>query len=141
MSRSNDVILRTVAKFMILVIFVFSIYLFFTGHHAPGGGFIAGLMTSGALLLMAIAFGGESVSRVLPFDLRLLIGAGLSIAILTGIGAILFDVPFLSHTFGYVNLPLFGRTELSTAVLFDLGVYLTVVGVTMTILMSIGDDR
>lgn len=140
-SRSNDVILKTMAKFVIFIMMIFSLHLFFSGHNSPGGGFIGGLMTSGALLLMAIAFGGESVRKVLPFDLRLLTATGLLIALLTGIGSFWFQVPFLSHSFGYFHLPILGKTELSTAVLFDLGVYLTVIGVTMTILLNIGDDR
>jgi multisubunit Na+/H+ antiporter MnhB subunit len=77
----------------------------------------------------------------LPFDFKLLTACGLLIAVGTGLGSFFFQVPFLSHTFGHVVLPLIGDIELATAMLFDLGVYFTVVGVTMTIILSIGGDE
>lgn len=98
-------------------------------------------MTSGALLLVAIAFGSSMLRQLLPFDFRMLTAAGLLVALLTGMGSFVFDVSFMTHAFGHITAPLLGEIELSTAVLFDLGVYLTVVGVTMTIILSIGEDR
>lgn len=139
--RSNDVILKTVSKVAIFIIISFSLYLFFAGHNSPGGGFIGGLMTSAALVLLALAFGLDVIRQVLPIDYTRLTAAGLLIAVLTGVGSFLFGVPFLSHAFGHVSLPLLGDTELATAVLFDLGVYLAVAGVTMTIILSIGRDQ
>lgn len=140
--RINDVILQTVTKVLLYLILTFSIYLFFAGHNNPGGGFIGGLMTAAALLLMYLAFDVETMERVLPFDFKKLTAIGLLIAVMTGLGSIVLGVPFLSHSFGYFDIPLIGKTELATAVLFDLGVYLTVVGITMTIILSIrGDDE
>lgn len=139
--RSNDVILQTVSKGIVLVILIFSLYLFFAGHNHPGGGFIGALMASAALMLIAIAFGMDQVRKVLPVNYRLLTASGLMLAILTASGSFLFDAPFLSHTFGHFHLPVLGDTELATAVLFDLGVFLAVVGVTMTIILSIGGEK
>ncbi len=65
---------------------------------------------------------------------------GMLIAVLTASGALLFNVPFFTHAHDYFNLPLFGKTSLHTAMLFDLGVYLVVVGVTMTIIQTIGES-
>jgi multicomponent Na+:H+ antiporter subunit A len=138
--RSNDVILQTVSKGVVVMILTFSLFLFLAGHNNPGGGFIGGLMTSAALVLLAIAFGMKEVARIVPLDFRKVMATGLLIAFLTGSGSFLFDVPFMSHAFGYFDLPILGTTELATAVLFDLGVYLAVVGVTMTILFTIGRD-
>ncbi|MMZ59377.1 Na(+)/H(+) antiporter subunit B [compost metagenome] len=98
-------------------------------------------MTSSALVLVAIAFGMDMLNSVVPVNFRKMIAAGMTIAYLTGIGSLLFDAPFLSHAFGYRHLPLLGEVELATAVIFDLGVYLTVVGVTMSIIISIGRDN
>src|SRR5690606_28815995 len=120
---------------------LFSLYLFFAGHNAPGGGFIGGLLSGAAVVLLAISFGLQAVDRILPFDYRKLTAAGLLIAVLTGMGSFLFGAPFLSHTFGHFTLPSLGETELATAVLFDLGVYLSVVGVTLTIILSVGKER
>jgi len=139
--RSNDVILKTVAKPAIFIILLFSIYLFFAGHNNPGGGFIGGLMTSAALVLMAMAFGLDTFARLIPINFRVFTAIGISIAFLTGMGSFLFDVPFLTHTFGHFDLPLLGSIELATATLFDLGVYINVVGITMTIITTIGRDR
>ncbi|MHA0856406.1 Na+/H+ antiporter subunit A [Paenibacillus sp. CMAA1364] len=139
--KSNDVILRTVSKVIILIIITFSLYLFFAGHSNPGGGFIGGLMTSAALILMAIAFGMDIIRAILPVNYRIVTAVGLSIAILTAVGSFAFGVPFLSHAFGHFHLPIMGDTELATAVLFDLGVYLAVVGVTMNIILTIGGDE
>ncbi|WP_051086724.1 Na+/H+ antiporter subunit A [Saccharibacillus kuerlensis] len=138
---SNDVILRTMSRVIVLIIISFSLYLFFAGHNNPGGGFIAALMTAAALSLLAVSFGMDTIRRVIRVDYRLMTAVGLSIAILTGAGSFLFDAPFLSQAFDYFYLPILGKTELATAVLFDLGVYLAVVGVVMNIIFTIkGED-
>ncbi|MDQ6421905.1 Na+/H+ antiporter subunit A [Paenibacillus sp. LHD-117] len=139
--RSNDVILRTIAKLAIILILLYSLYLFYMGHHHPGGGFIGALMASGALLLMAMSFGMDRLHRMIPIDFKKLTAAGIAIALLTGTGSFLFDAPFLSHTFDYFEIPLIGELELATATLFDLGVYLTVIGVASTIIFTIGGDK
>ncbi|MDF9839443.1 MULTISPECIES: Na+/H+ antiporter subunit A [unclassified Paenibacillus] len=139
--RSNDVILKTMSKGIIIIILVFSFYLFFAGHNHPGGGFIGALMTSAALVLMTIAFGMDQVRKAFPVNYRLLTAAGLLLAILTASGSFLFGAPFLSHAFGHFHLPILGDVELATAVLFDLGVYLAVVGVAMNIILTIGGDK
>ncbi|MNY48686.1 Na(+)/H(+) antiporter subunit B [compost metagenome] len=90
---------------------------------------------------MAIAFGMDWVRKALPVNYRLLTAVGLMIAIFTASGSFIFGAPFLSHAFGHFHLPVLGDVELATAVLFDLGVYLAVVGVTMNIILSIGGDK
>lgn len=140
-ARSNDVLLKGVAQVTVVIIITFSLYLFMAGHNMPGGGFIGALMTASALVLLAIAFGMDFARKVLPLDFRKLTAVGLAIAFASGIGSFLFNAPFLSQAFGYFELPLLGKTELATAMMFDLGVYLTVVGVTMTIIYTIGGDE
>ncbi len=139
--RSNDIILKTTTTTIAFVILAFSFYLFLAGHNAPGGGFIGGLMTAGALVLMYISYGMDTMSRIIKVNFRTFVPAGMLTAGLTGMGSFLFDVPFLSHTFGHFKLPLLGDVELATAMLFDLGVYLTVVGITMTIILTIAEDQ
>ncbi|WP_163536880.1 Na(+)/H(+) antiporter subunit B [Gracilibacillus sp. YIM 98692] len=141
MVKSNDLILRTMTVLIAFILFGFSVYLFLAGHNAPGGGFIGGLMTSAAILLMYMAYGYEAVNKVLPINYRSLISIGLLVAVLTGVGSFVFGQPFLSQTFDYFYLPILGKTELATALLFDVGVYLTVIGVTLTIILSISEDR
>lgn len=139
--KSNDVILKTISKPIVVMILIFSLYLFYVGHNKPGGGFIGGLITSGAFVLVAMAYGMKTIQKVMPLDFRNVTAIGLSTALLTGIGSFFFKAPFLSHTFDYFDIPLIGHVELATALLFDLGVYLTVVGITMTIILTIGRDK
>lgn len=139
--KTNDVILQTVTKFTLFVIILFSIHLFFAGHYYPGGGFIGGLMTSGAIVLLLLAFDINTVKAILPIDYIKVIAIGLLFSIGTGAGALILDMPFLTHAFTYVDLPLLGKTSLHTAVLFDTGVFLVVIGVTMTIIQTIGESE
>lgn len=139
--KTNDIILQTVTKFTLFVIILFSIHLFFAGHYYPGGGFIGGLMTSGAIVLLLLAFDIKTVKAILPVDYIKVIAVGLLFSIGTGAGALIMDMPFLTHAFTYVDLPLLGKTSLHTAVLFDTGVFLVVIGVTMTIIQTIGESE
>lgn len=141
MTRTNDIILRTTTTLIAFILLGFSIYLFFAGHNAPGGGFIGGLMTSAAIILMYMAYGIRAMEKILPINFRYVIPVGLLVAALTGVGSFFFGASFLTQAFAYFQLPILGKTELATALLFDLGVYLGVVGVTMTIILTIANDR
>ncbi|OEH94062.1 Na(+)/H(+) antiporter subunit B [Bacillus solimangrovi] len=139
--KTNDLILKMTTTMIAFVILAFSFYLFFAGHNAPGGGFIGGLMTSAAFVLMYLTYGFGTMKKVVVINFRTLIPIGLTVAVGTAMGSFLFGVPFLSHTFKHLHdIPLLGDPEVATAMLFDLGVYLTVIGVTMTIILSIAED-
>lgn len=116
-------------------------YLLLVGHNAPGGGFVGGLMTASAIVLMYMSYGLEALEKILPVNYRILIPSGLLLAVGTGIGSFFFNETFLSHTYGYFHFPIFGKIELATAMLFDIGVYITVLGVTITIILSVANDR
>lgn len=139
--KFTDVFLQTATKILVFIIMTFSIFVLFAGHHNPGGGFIGGLITASALVLLYIAFDLQSVRDIIPVDFKQLAAAGVIVAVLTGTASFLFDVPFLTQAFTYVDLPFLGTTELATAVIFDLGVYMAVVGTTMTIITSISEDE
>ncbi|MGE8080211.1 Na(+)/H(+) antiporter subunit B [Peribacillus loiseleuriae] len=141
MKKPNDVILHSVTKVAVVIILTFSIDLFFAGHHDPGGGFIGGLGFASALTLLLLAFDIEWVRENIPIDFKVVTASGVLIAVLTGLGSVVFDAPFLSQTFDYFNLPIFGKTELATAVIFDFGVALAVIGTAVTIILSIAEDR
>ncbi|MDQ0178580.1 Na(+)/H(+) antiporter subunit B [Bacillus chungangensis] len=139
--KVNDIILQTTTKIITFIIILFSFHLFFTGHYNPGGGFVGGLMTSGAIVLLLLAYDIKTVSKSLPFDFKIMIGIGLLFAVSTGAGSMIFNVPFLTHVFGDIYIPILGETALHTATLFDLGVYFVVVGATMTIIQTIGESE
>ncbi|WP_150299728.1 monovalent cation/H+ antiporter subunit A [Pseudomonas profundi] len=115
-----------------------SVYIFFRGHNLPGGGFIAGLITAVALILQYVGSGEQWTTQRWGVNYHHLAGIGVLIAGLTGLGSFAFGYPFLTSAFGYFHFPLVGEVELATAMLFDLGVYLTVVGATLLILANIG---
>ncbi|QHZ45784.1 Na(+)/H(+) antiporter subunit B [Bacillus sp. NSP9.1] len=137
--ETNDVILQTVTKIAAFIILLFSFHILMAGHNDPGGGFIGGLMTSSSIVLLLLAYDLKTVQNILPINFIYVAATGLLISLSTGIGSFVFGAQFLSHAFDYFDLPLLGKTELATAVLFDIGVYLVVVGVTMTIIQTIGE--
>ncbi|TNF60051.1 MAG: monovalent cation/H+ antiporter subunit A [Burkholderiales bacterium] len=140
--RSHPLLLRVAATVVLPVALVFTVYIFMRGHNMPGGGFIAGLITAVALVLQYMAMGQERAEGHLRagHGLRFArwIGAGLGIAGLTGVGAFLFGRPFLTSAFGHPHLPVLGELPLASAALFDLGVYLTVVGSTLLTISVLG---
>jgi multicomponent Na+:H+ antiporter subunit B len=139
--KTNDVMLQTATKVVTFIILMFAVHIFFAGHYTPGGGFIGGLLTTTAIVLLMLAFDIPTVKKVLPINYVVLTAVGLLIALATASASIIFDVPFFTHAFDYFDLPLFGETSLHSALLFDIGVYLVVVGVTMTIIQTIGEDE
>nr|WP_268870909.1 Na(+)/H(+) antiporter subunit B [Halalkalibacter akibai] len=138
--KSNELMLHTLTRVVTFIILAFSVYLFFAGHNNPGGGFIGGLMTASALLLMYLGFDMKSMKKALPFNYTHMIAIGLLIAIATGVSSMLFGYPFLTQFFEYYQLPILGETELTTALPFDLGVYLVVVAIALTIILTIAED-
>ena len=141
MYKPNDLILRTTSSLIIFIMLGFAVYLLLAGHNSPGGGFVGGLTTSAAFVLMYMAYGEKVVKKIIPINFRFFIPLGLLIATLTGLGALLFNVPFLTHTFGVFHIPFVGEIELATAMLFDLGVYFAVFGSMMTIILTIAEDQ
>jgi monovalent cation:proton antiporter len=135
----NSLILTTVARLAFFVVLLFSLYLLMRGHNHPGGGFIAGVMTALGILLQAIASDLRYVRRVFRVDPRLLAGLGLSLALGTGVAPMLLGYPFLTSTFGHLQVPGLGDIEIASALFFDLGVYCVVVGGTLLMIMTLAE--
>ncbi|TLF47902.1 monovalent cation/H+ antiporter subunit A [Halomonas urmiana] len=137
-AEPHPIMLSTVARLVLPIALLVSAYIFLRGHNLPGGGFIAGLITAVAFTLQYMAGGLVWAQTRMLTAFRPLIGAGLLIAVVTGLGSWLFGYPFLTSAHGHLNLPLIGEFELATAMLFDLGVYATVVGATLLVLANLG---
>ncbi|MDP3356021.1 MAG: monovalent cation/H+ antiporter subunit A [Polaromonas sp.] len=139
---TQPLMLRVAARLVLPLALVVTLYIFMRGHNQPGGGFIAGLITAVALVLQYMAMGQSRAEAVLRADggSRFVrwIGLGLGIAGLTGVGAFVFGQPFLTSAHGHPHVPLLGDIPLATAALFDLGVYITVVGATLLTLSTLG---
>ncbi len=134
----HPLVLAQTTRFLLPLALLVSAYLFLRGHNAPGGGFIAGLVTAIALILQYMASGIAWTRQQWRMQYHPVIAWGVLLALATGMGSFVFNRPFLTSAFGHFHLPLVGDFELATAMLFDLGVYLSVVGVVMLILATLG---
>lgn len=138
----TSLILRTATRFMLPLLLLFSIFLLLRGHNEPGGGFTGGLVGAAAFTLYALAFGVSAAREAVWIEPRSLIGAGLLVALGTGLLPLLAGYPLLTHRGFWANLPIpgFGTLELGTPLFFDLGVYLVVLGVTLTIVLPLAEE-
>ena len=134
----HPLILATLSRLLLPLALLISAFIFLRGHNLPGGGFIAGLITSIALILQYVANGVQWTRSRLALNYHQLAGAGVLVAGVTGLASWIFGYPFLTTTFGHFHIPLVGEIELASAMLFDLGVYLTVIGATLLILANLG---
>jgi len=136
----TSIILQSATRLIFTLLLLFAIFLLLRGHHEPGGGFIAGLVASGAFVLYAIAYDVGRARRALRVEPRALIGAGLAIAGLSGVMSMLLQKPFLTGLWG--SWPWFGGETIKagTPLLFDFGVCLTVIGVTLTIILALAEE-
>jgi multicomponent K+:H+ antiporter subunit A len=137
-SDPHPVILQMVSRPLLALILLVAVYIFLRGHNLPGGGFIAGLITALALVLQYLANGIQWTQLRLPLNYTLIIAIGLLAAAVTGLTSWWFGQPFLTSGYIHVHWPLVGDFELASAMVFDLGVYLAVVGVVMLILAHMG---
>lgn len=131
-------ILTVLSRILLPLALMVSVYIFLRGHNQPGGGFIAGLITSIALILQYVCSGTDWVGARLPLEFRRLSAVGVLVATLTGIASWVFGYPFLTSTFAHLHWPIIGEFELASAMLFDTGVYITVVGASLLILAQLG---
>ncbi|WP_370158612.1 hydrogen gas-evolving membrane-bound hydrogenase subunit E, partial [Salipiger bermudensis] len=137
-SRDRHPLMMVVAtRVMMPIAALVGVYIFLRGHNMPGGGFVSGLVISIALLMQYMASGFAWTQERKRFEYHAMIGWGVIIAGLTGAGAWLAGAPFLTSAFGYFTIPPFEEFELATAMLFDLGVFLTVLGAVMLMLYSL----
>ncbi|HUF49670.1 MAG TPA: monovalent cation/H+ antiporter subunit A [Longimicrobiales bacterium] len=135
---ASPVILAMITRALLPIALLFATFLLLRGHNLPGGGFIAGLMAAVALATQYVASGTAWTEERLRLNFRVLTGIGLLCAALTGLGALAFGHPFLSATFTYLDWPVVGRFELATAMIFDIGVFLTVIGAVLLMLSRLG---
>ena len=133
----HPMMLVVAGRLILPLALVVALYIFLRGHNLPGGGFIAGLVFAIALLIQYMASGFEWAEDRRRTERHALISWGVLIAAATGLGSLAFGKPFLTSAFDYFQLPLVGEIELATALLFDIGVALTVVGAVMLALAQL----
>ena len=136
---SHSPILQSFARLTLHLMLLFAIYLLLRGHNAPGGGFIAGVLTAVAITFQMIAFDAATFRRETLLNPVRIVSLGLLVAALTGLGAVALGQPFLTSAFGHFSVPLLGEVELATAMGFDIGVYLVVVGTSIGIIQRVAE--
>ncbi|SNS64429.1 Na+/H+ antiporter subunit A [Rhodococcoides kyotonense] len=136
--RHRSLILEVTTRLIFPTIMVLSVYFFFSGHNAPGGGFAGGLTAGLALVLRYLAGGRYELGEAVPIDAGKILGLGLILASGTAISSMFLGAPALSSATLEVTLPVLGDIKLVTALFFDLGVYLIVVGLVLDVLRSLG---
>ncbi len=135
----NSVILRTATNFILPLLIMFSVFILLRGHYLPGGGFVGGLVAAVGFVLHMFANGLDHTRRLLMIHPGYLLPAGLSLALLSGfIPVFLTGEPFMTGVWLDKPIPVIG--SIGTALFFDLGVYLVVVGVSLTILFTISEE-
>ncbi|GAB3235856.1 Na+/H+ antiporter subunit A [Mycolicibacterium hippocampi] len=136
--RNRSLVLEVATRLIFPVMMVLSAYFFFAGHNTPGGGFAGGLMAGLALVLRYLAGGRYELGETLPLDAGKILGAGLTLAAGTATASLLFGAPALSSALIEIDVPVLGTVKFVTALFFDLGVYLIVVGLVLDVLRSLG---
>lgn len=134
----RSLILITATRYLLPLMLLFSVFILFRGHHNPGGGFIGGLIASAAFALYGFAHGMPEAQRVLRVGPIKLIGIGLATALLSALFApAVYQSNFLTAQWSDTKLP--GIGTIGTPLFFDVGVYITVVGVTLLIMMTLAE--
>lgn len=120
---------------------VFALFLLFTGHNAPGGGFVAGLVAGISLLLRFVARGRDGIITVLPAPPENLMGLGLAVSLTTGVLGWLWDDIFLGSAKLSITVPVLGEVKATSALAFDIGVFLVVVGLAAALVLALGETE
>ncbi len=136
--RHRSLVLEATTRLVFPTMMVLSVFFFYTGHNAPGGGFAGGLTMGLALVLRYLAGGRYELGEALPLEAGTILGTGLAIAVGTATASLFLGAPALSSAMFEITLPLVGEVKLVTALFFDLGIYLIVVGLVLDILRSLG---
>ena len=136
--RHRSLVLEVATRLIFPLIMVLSAYFFFAGHNTPGGGFAGGLTAGLALVLRYLAGGRYELGETLPLDAGKILGFGLALSAGTAVTSLLLGAPVLSSAVLQFDLPVLGSVKLVTALFFDLGVYLIVVGLVLDVLRSLG---
>lgn len=135
---NHPMIMQTLTRLLLPLMILVAVFIFLRGHNLPGGGFIAGLIAAVALIVQYLSNGIEWTQKRLTTDMHWVIGFGLLIGTGTGIVSILIGFPFLTSAFTYITWPVVGKFEVASAIAFDIGVFLVVVGATVLSLVQLG---
>lgn len=140
MNPRPSTVIDTVLDGILRTALLFSLFLLFAGHNAPGGGFVGGLTAAAALVLRYVAEGEEGLDRLVPYSENLFLGGGVVIATLVGLGGFGWADAFLGSVKVEQSVGVLGKLKATSALPFDVGVYLVVVGLVLAILRALGGE-
>jgi multicomponent Na+:H+ antiporter subunit A len=138
--ENRSIMLEVIVRILFHTIIIVSLYLLFAGHNLPGGGFAGGLVAGMALVMRYVAGGRYELGAAAPTDAGRLLGAGMSIAIACAVVPLFFGAAPLTSAFFEADIPILGHIEFVTSTLFDVGVYLVVIGLVLDVLRSLGAE-
>ena len=138
--ENRSIMLEVIVRVLFHTIIIVSLYLLFAGHNLPGGGFAGGLVAGMALVMRYVAGGRYELGAAAPADAGRLLGTGMTIAVACAIVPVFFGAPPLTSAFFEAQLPVLGHVEFVTSTLFDVGVYLVVIGLVLDVLRSLGAE-
>lgn len=140
MTSLPSLILRTAVRWISPLLLLFSLFLLIRGHYEPGGGFSGGLIAATGFALLTFGYSLDTARRLLRVPPIALVAVGIGLSLASGILAIITGKPFLTGL--WIEIPLAGTAtlELGTPLLFDVGVYLTVIGATLTMLFEFAEE-
>lgn len=134
----RSAILQTATRVLMPLLLLFAVFLLLRGHNQPGGGFVGGLVVASSFVLYSIAFGIDAGRRALLVSPSTLLGVGLLVALTSGLPATLFREPFMTAQWTQLRVGP-GAVALGTPLLFDVGVFLAVIGVVLTIVFTLAE--
>lgn len=134
----KTIILRTASDYLLPLLLLFSIFILLRGHYLPGGGFVGGLIASIAFVLHAFANSLENTKNLLRLHPGYLMPLGLLVAVLAGLSPMFINMPFMTGIWFEEPIPVIGM--IGSALFFDIGVYLVVIGVSLTIIFTITES-
>ncbi|NQX04670.1 Na+/H+ antiporter subunit A [Rathayibacter sp. VKM Ac-2856] len=138
--ENRSIVLEVLVRLLFHPAMIVSVYLLFTGHNTPGGGFAGGLLAGLALVARYLAGGRFELGEAAPIDAGKVLGLGLLFAVGTAVSSLAFGLDVLESSWLDLYLPVLGELHLGTSTLFDIGVYLIVIGLTLDILRSLGGE-
>lgn len=141
MMKPGTLILHVAARFLVPLQLLFSVFLLLRGHNEPGGGFIAGLVASGAFALYLFTFGAVMTRDLMRIDPRNLIGIGLLLGMISVFPGWLQGDAFMTAQWWPVSLPGGKEIKLSTPLIFDIGVYFTVLGSVLLMIVALTETE
>ncbi len=137
----SDLILSTATRFLMPLFLTFAVFLLLRGHNEPGGGFIGGLVAAAGFALYSLAYSPGRMMQLLRVGPRTLIGWGLLLAAVSGLPALAAGTPFLTALWAKLHIPGLVNLKVGTPLIFDVGVFLVVVGVVLTVVVALQEEE